>query len=115
MSLEDKKQDLPGTIDDLRNLKKFWDHFKVPLPEGAYPWIEAKLGEEDPELTYDEKLKVQFYIAYGHCADNVEVFKDAIFEKANANSEKIVFERQFEIDLDKTLREPDPENEDTDG
>jgi len=102
-TLEDKQQDLPATIEDLRNVKKFWDHFDIPLPEGAKEWVDAKLNEKNPELTYEDKLQLQYYIAYGHCSD-AEVFKDPIFEKANANSEKIVYERQFEKDLEKTLK-----------
>ena len=100
--LEDKKQELSGTIDDLKNLVKFWDHFKIPLPDGAMDWINTKLAEPSPTLSRDEKLEVQYFVAYGQCS-GADVFADDIFAKPIENSQKIVYERQFEKDLNKII------------
>lgn len=100
--LKDNKQKLIGTIQDLRDLKKFWDNYKVKLPNGAYEWINNKLNDKNDSLTDNDKLRIQYYIAYGHCA-NIDIFKESIFKQVKENSKSIVYFHQFEQDVEEIL------------
>lgn len=97
-----KQADIPGTMEDLRNVKKFWDHYKIPIRPDDIKWVEGLLSRQDTTLTLDEKKRIQFLIAFGHCTDT-EVFKDEVFLKTNENSKKIVYEYQFNEDVEKML------------
>ena len=97
-----KQADIPGTMEDLRNVKKFWDHYKIPIRPDDIKWVEGLLSRQDTTLTLDEKKRIQFLIAFGHCTDT-EVFKDDVFAKTNENSKKIVYEYQFNEDVEKML------------
>jgi hypothetical protein len=97
-----KAADIPGTMEDLRNVKKFWDHYKIPIREDDLKWVGELLNRKDDSLSIDEKKRIQFLIAFGHCTDT-EVFKDDVFTKTNENSKKIVYEYQFNEDVDKML------------
>lgn len=106
--LENKEESIPGTMDDLRNVKKFWDHYKIPIRKGDLAWVEEKISEKDGVLSLDDKKRVQFLIAFGHCTET-EVFKDEVFNKTNENSKKIVYDYQFNEDLMTTLTDDDGE------
>ena len=97
-----KLLNIPGTMEDLRNVKKFWDHYKIPIRPDDIKWVEGLLSRQDTTLTLDEKKRIQFLIAFGHCTDT-EVFKDDVFAKTNENSKKIVYEYQFNEDVEKML------------
>ena len=101
-SLENAQENIPGTMDDLRNVKRFWDHYKIPIRPEDMKWVEDKLNSTDTLLSYQDKKRVQFLIAFGHCTDT-EVFKDEVFKKTNENSKKIVYEYQFNEDVENIL------------
>lgn len=103
-----KKDNIPGTMEDLRNVKKFWDHYKIPIRSEDLAWVDEKLQSKDETLSFDDKKKIQFMIAYGHCTDT-EVFKDEVFNKTNENSKKIVYEYQFNEDIERVLSGSDDE------
>lgn len=101
--LKDSKEDnIPGTIEDLRNVKKFWDHYKIELRQVDLDWVDKRLADDNQTLSIQDKKRIQFCIAYGHCTDT-DVFKDEVFDKTNENSKKIVFEYQFNEDVDNML------------
>lgn len=100
--LANKKESIPGTMEDLRNVKKFWDHYKIPIRKEDLDWVDKKINAKDETLSLQDKKRVQFLIAFGHCTDT-EVFKDEVFNKTNENSKKIVYDYQFNEDLTTAL------------
>ena len=100
--LASKKESIPGTMEDLRNVKKFWDHYKIPIRAEDLAWVDEKINAKDDTLSFQDKKRIQFLIAYGHCTDT-EVFKDEVFNKTNENSKKIVYKYQFNEDLTTAL------------
>ena len=100
--LANKEESIPGTMEDLRNVKKFWDHYKIPIREEDMAWVDQKLNSKDETLSLPDKKRIQFLIAFGHCTDT-EVFKDEVFNKTNENSKKIVYNYQFNEDVDDML------------
>lgn len=99
---DSKEENIPGTMEDLRNVKKFWDHYKIPIHKKGMDWVDAKLSGEDQSLSLKDKQYVQYLIAFGHCTPT-EVFKDEVFTKTNENSKKIVYKFQFDEDMDNML------------
>jgi len=96
--LANKEENIPGTMEDLRNVKKFWDHYKIPIREEDLAWVNQKINTKDETLSFQDKKRIQFLIAFGHCTDT-EVFRDEVFNKTNENSKKIVYNYQFNEDL----------------
>lgn len=99
---KNENDSIPGTMEDLRNVKKFWDHYKIPIRAKDMEWVDSKLSSKSDVLNYEDKKRIQFLIAFGHCSDT-EVFKDEVFDKTNENSKKIVYEYQFNEDLHTAL------------
>jgi hypothetical protein len=93
---------LTGSVYDLHDLRKFWNNYKIKLPNGANEWIDAKLSETNVVLTDSDKLRIQYYIAYGHCI-NTDIFKESIFKQVYENSKQIVYLYQFEQDIENEL------------
>lgn len=104
--LANKEENIPGTMEDLRNVKKFWDHYKIPIRKEDMDWVDKKLDSKNENLSLPDKKRIQFLIAFGHCT-NTEVFKDEVFNKTNENSKKIVYEYQFNEDVDNMLANKD--------
>ena len=100
--LANKKESIPGTMEDLRNVKKFWDHYKIPIRKEDLEWVDKKINAANGTLSFQDKMRVQFLIAFGHCT-GTEVFEDEVFNKTNENSKKIVYDYQFNEDLMSTL------------
>lgn len=102
--LEEFKK-IPGNIEDLKNAKNFWDEYNITLPKGAKEWVEAKLAEPNPQLSHKDKKLIQYFLAYGQCDPNVEIFKNPLFNTAIEASKKIVYNYQFDLELEEICKD----------
>ena len=96
------------SLTDLKQLKQFWERFKIPLPDGAMEWINTRLAQGSEKLSQKDQEKIAYFICYAHL-QGPEVLQADYFKVVNDIAPKIVYAYQFDQDVERLLTTPKDE------
>jgi hypothetical protein len=111
MSEENKTDDVKNKItissDDCANVKKYCGHFGVPSSDG----LEKALDTFSADPTYKNQVNVKLEVCKWMLSCSHESFGDSLWDAPKKAAEEVVFDLQFDRDLEEVLTDKDKEKE----
>ena len=92
--------------DDCDHVKKYCEHFGVPNT----PALDAALDKFKSEPSYKNQLNVKLEICKWMLSCEHESFTDNLWDAPKKAAEEVVFDLQFEKDLEEVLVNKDEKN-----
>lgn len=85
--------------EDIGNVRNFFSLFEIPMPDR----LKEALERFEKEETVYNQNQVRIALCEAMVTSNHEAFKDQLFSPAVDNSTKILYESNFDKDLEDTL------------
>lgn len=101
----EEKQIVVLTAEDVKNVEDFFVHFKLQTPE-VIKEISAKIKADPKSITFDDQRYFRAAIAYSMNTVDHPLIKDPAFDNIRKRCDKVWYESQFDMDIDRLLREP---------
>ena len=102
---DEVKNKIAISAEDCANVKKYCNHFGVPITEG----LDKALDEFSKNPTFQNQQEVKLEICKWILEGNHESFKDSLWDAPKKASEEVVFDLQFDRDLREELTQNDNE------
>jgi hypothetical protein len=102
MTTEENKEDMKKPViafGDCQAAIDFFSHFEIPLPSDLNLALENFRSAE----TLENQEELKFQLCKAIATIDHEAFKDEMFEKIVAECKNVVYEMQFDKDLETTL------------
>jgi hypothetical protein len=96
---EEPKDKVTITNEDCLNVYKYCDHFKVPMSES----FKKALQRFEKDNTYKNQLDIKLEMCKWILSSDHENFKDSLWEAPKKSAESLVFNLQFDKDLNDEL------------
>jgi hypothetical protein len=93
------------TMEDVKNVRDFFDHFKIEMPQYLTDHLAAMENAENIDEKLHDEMRVQ--VARAIAESEHEIFKDQLFEEVIPNCQKAWFDRQFSEDFEEAM-DPTP-------
>lgn len=103
---EKKVREVVLNIDDIRNVREFFKHFRIevaPELEDAMAAWEAK----DSKVSLQDQEALKIGLCVSMLKSSHPMFKDPLFEKILKKAEKLVYESTFAKELETQLGSED--------
>lgn len=97
--MSDKNKSVVITPDDCKAALEFWRHFKIPVPQDLSDAFSNFIS--DP--TYDNQVKVKFYLTKSIATSDHEAFKDEMFQQVVTECASVAYEMAFDSQLEESL------------
>lgn len=105
---DDAKNKVTISPDDCDHVKKYCGHFGVP----ATPELEEALDKFKADPTYKNQLDVKLEICKWMLSCKHESFTDNLWDAPKKAAEEVVFDLQFDKDLEEVLTDKSKNKED---
>lgn len=101
--LEEKKaREVVLNLDDIRNIRDFFNHFKIEIQPELDSAMQAWETKKD-KVTIEDQDALKVGLCVSMLKSDHAMFKDSLFANIIKNSEKIVFESTFQKELETQL------------
>lgn len=102
---DEEKQIVVLTVEDIKNVEDFFTHFKLKSSD-LINEIVAKMKADPKSITFEDQKYFRAAIAHAMNTIDHPLVKDQAFASIRAKCEKVWFDAQFDMDIDRILREP---------
>lgn len=99
------------TAEDVKNIRDFYGHFQVEVPEYLSKHLETL--EKASTITLDQQALLKTLVARSILESEHEIFKDSLFEEVIPTCEKEWFEAQFNEDFESAMEVGDTNHQDS--
>jgi len=101
------KNKITISSDDCDNVKKYCDHFGVP----SSPELDAALAAFKANNTFENQMEIKLEICKWMLSCDHASFKDNLWNAPKKAAEGVVYDLQFDKDLQETLSAVEAETE----
>lgn len=98
---DDVKNKVAITPDDCQNIRNYCTHFGVELPAS----LEVALKNFEGNVCFENQNDVKLELCKWMLESQHESFKDSMWEAPKKAAEEIVFDLQFDKDVNETLND----------
>jgi hypothetical protein len=102
---DEEKRVVVLTPEDVKNVEDFFTHFKLQPPELMRIMLE-KFRKDPKAVTFDDQKLFRAAIAMSMTSIDHPLVKDQAFVSIRTKCDKAYFDAQFDMDIEKALREP---------
>lgn len=86
-------------LDDVKAIREFFNHFKIPVREQ----LTAALAAFEKEQTFKNQEYLKKVVAHEMITSKHEAFLDPMFKNVYKVSEEVTYSTQFDKDLEEVL------------
>ena len=102
---DEEKRVVVLTPEDIKNVEDFFTHFKLQPPELLQQMLD-KFRKDPKSMTFEDQKIFRAAIAMSMTSIDHPLVKDSVFNSIRAKCDKAYFDAQFDMDIEKALREP---------
>jgi uncharacterized protein (DUF1786 family) len=103
--LKENEESVVLTQEDMRNVREFFNHFNIDMPEYLDKTILSV--EKENEITLQSQKNFKTSLVRAISESNHELFKDSLFEEIVPECEKEWYEAQFSQDFEAAMSSQD--------
>jgi hypothetical protein len=102
---DEEKRVVVLTPEDIKNVSDFFTHFKLQPPELMKNMLE-KFSKDPKSMTFEDQKVFRAAVAMSMTSVDHPLVRDQAFVTIRTKCDKAFFDAQFDMDIEKVLREP---------
>ncbi len=102
---DEEKQVVVLTSEDMKNVKDFFDHFKIETPV-AIATMMTRFNADPKSISFHEQKVFRAHIAHALSTVNHPLVKDKAFANIRIKCDKVWYDAQFDTDVEDLFSQP---------